>query len=80
MNPEVKKKLCSIVSFGPCTKIFTQDLFLSANRGGGGSKIPQNMLIKYVLTPSPRVTRFPLARIPLTRILAYVRASGGFSR
>ena len=28
-------------------------------------------------TPSPRITRFPLERIPLTRILAYVRASGG---
>ena len=24
-------------------------------------------------TPSPRITRFPLERIPLTRILAYVR-------
>ena len=30
-------------------------------------------------TPSPRITRFPLERIPLTRILAYVRASGGYS-
>ena len=28
-------------------------------------------------TPSPRIMRFPLARFPLTRILAYVRASGG---
>ena len=25
----------------------------------------------------PRITQFPLARFPLTRILAYVRASGG---
>ena len=29
-------------------------------------------------TPSPRITRFPLAWFPLTRILAYVRASGEF--
>ena len=28
-------------------------------------------------TPSPRITGFPLARFPLTRILVYVRASGG---
>ena len=27
-------------------------------------------------SPSPRITQFPLARFPLTRILACVRASG----
>ena len=30
--------------------------------------------------PSPRITRFPLAHIPLSRILAYVRTSGGIPR
>ena len=30
-------------------------------------------------TPNPRATWFPLARFPLTRTLAYVRASWGFS-
>ena len=28
-------------------------------------------------TPSPRIPRFQLVRFPLTRILAYVCASGG---
>ena len=28
-------------------------------------------------TPSPHIMWFPLARFPLTRIFAYVRASGG---
>ena len=35
---------------------------------------------KYDPTPSPHITRFPLARFPLTQILAYVCASGGIPR
>ena len=32
------------------------------------------------LTPSPRITRFPLTQFPLTWTLAYLRVSGGISR
>ena len=31
-------------------------------------------------TPSSRISQFPLARFPLTQILAYVCASGGIPR
>ena len=42
------------------------------------SRKPYGRLNHY--TPSPRITRFPLARCPLMRIMAYVRASGGIPR
>ena len=32
---------------------------------------------KIIATSSPRIIQFPLGRFPHTRILAYVRASGG---
>ena len=35
----------------------------------------ETLQISVIYTPSPHITQFPLARFPLMRILAYVRAS-----
>ena len=40
-----------------------------------GTKYPA--AIQLTTLPSPRITQFPLVRFPLTKILAYVRTSGG---